>query len=111
MGDISDSHQKDLFAANTDEALVRLIADSVPALIAYYEVGTLQCRFANRRYAQYNGWTPQSVLGKTVREVIGEPAWKVIAPYVDQVIAGQTVKYRREQTLPEIGRASCRERV
>ena len=104
MSDFPDSSKADLFAAITGEALMRLIADSVPALIAYYDVGTLRCRFANRRYAEYNGWTPQSMLGKTVREAIGEPAWKVIAPYVDQVIAGQAVKYRREQTLPDGGK-------
>ena len=82
-------------------SLLRLVADSVPALMAYYEVGTLCCRFANRRYAQYNGWTPQSILGKTVREAIGEAAWQHIAPYVDAVLAGQEVRYVREQTLPD----------
>ena len=82
------------------ESLLRLIADSVPALIAYYQTGTLKCQFANRRYAEYNGWTPQTILGKTVREAIGEPAWKVIEPQVKLVVAGETVKYVREQALP-----------
>ena len=91
----------DRFAASGGETLLRLVADSVPALIAYYELGNLQCRFANQRYAQYNGWTPQGILGKTVREVIGEPAWAAIEPYVRQVIGGQPVKYQREQTLPD----------
>ena len=91
----------DRFAASGGETLLRLVADSVPALIAYYELGSLQCRFANQRYAQYNGWTPQGILGKTVREVIGEPAWAAIEPYVRQVIGGQPVKYQREQTLPD----------
>lgn len=82
------------------DSLLRLIADSVPALIAYYEIGSLRCQFANRRYAEYNGWTPQSILGKTVREAIGEAAWRVIEPQVRQVVAGQTVNYVRPQVLP-----------
>ncbi len=83
-----------------NDSLLRLIADSVPALIAYYEVGSLRCQFANRRYAEYNGWTPQTILGKTVREAIGEAAWRVIEPQVKQVVAGQTVSYVRPQVLP-----------
>ena len=101
VDDASGDPPPDLFAASGGDALLRLVADSVPALIAYYAVGSLQCRFANQRYAQYNGWTPQSILGKTVREVVGEPAWAAIEPHVRQVIGGQPVKYRREQTLPD----------
>lgn len=91
----------DSVGADTPAALLRLVADAVPALMAYYEIGTLRCRFANRRYAQYNGWTPQNILGHTVREVIGEAAWQVIELHVQAVISGQTVKYVREQVLPD----------
>ena len=41
--------------AHQDDALLRLIADSVPSLMAYYELPRLQCRFANQGYAAYNG--------------------------------------------------------
>ena len=81
--------------------MLRVIADSVPALIAYYEADTQKCRFANRRYAEYNGWTPESILGKTVREAIGEVAWLAIAPFIEQATAGKATTYTREQTLPD----------
>ncbi len=85
----------------SQESMLRLVSDAVPALIAYYEISTLQCVFANLRYAQYNGWTPDSILGKTVREVVGEAAWAVIVPYVEQVQVGKACQYTREQTLPD----------
>jgi len=88
------------FPAEDGEALLRLIADSVPALIAYFEIGSLWCRFANRRYAAAYGWTPQTIMGRTVREVVGEAAWEQIAPHMERVRLGQTVRYRREQTQP-----------
>jgi diguanylate cyclase (GGDEF)-like protein/PAS domain S-box-containing protein len=80
--------------------MLRLIADSVPALIAYFEVEEQRCQFANRRYAEYNGWTPETIIGKTVREAIGETAWTAIRPYIDEVVQGRPCKYVREQTLP-----------
>lgn len=82
------------------ESMLRLIADAVPALIAYFEVEGHRCQFANRRYAEYNGWTPETIIGKTVREAIGESAWVMIQPYIEEVLQGRTSKYVREQTLP-----------
>lgn len=103
MSDMSNPAEPALPTGGSPESLLRLIADAVPALIAYYELPTLRCQFANQRYAEYNGWTSQSLLGKTVREVIGEAAWAVIGPHVDLVAGGQSVKYVREQTLPDGG--------
>lgn len=101
MSDPSESAGDNYGGVTPTESLLRLVADSVPALMAYYDIGTLRCQFANRRYAEYNGWTPQTILGKTVREAIGEAAWQVIESHVKAVTAGQTVKYVRNQTLPD----------
>lgn len=90
-----------LFAPGASEALLRLVADSVPAMIAYYEIGSLQCRFANLRYATNYGLAPQTILGLTVRQVVGEAAWEEVTPQVNIVLNGQAVRYRRELTLPD----------
>lgn len=87
--------------AVADESMLQLIANSLPALIAYFETGTHICRFANRRYAEYNGWTPETIIGRKVEEIIGERAWNLIQPHVMQAQQGRTVKYVREQTLPD----------
>ena len=82
------------------DALLRLVADSVPALLAYYEVPGLRCVFANQRYADYCGQTVEGLIGKTVREAIGEPAWQLILPYVDRALLGEAVQYTREHVEP-----------
>ena len=82
------------------EAQLRLIADSVPALIAYNDVKTMRCQFANRRYAEFNGWTVATILGKTVKEAIGDAAWDKIGAYVEQALAGKATTYTRDQVLP-----------
>src|SRR5205085_10073256 len=73
--------------------LLRLLADSVPALIAYYEAGKLTCRFANTRYAETFGWTRESIVGHTFAEVIGEEAARLIQPHVDRML---------QQNLPAV---------
>ena len=84
----------------SSDALLRLIADSVPALMAYYEVPGLRCLFANQGYAAYNGHTTESILGLTVQEAIGEKAWESIQPHVERSTRREHIKYMREQTLP-----------
>ncbi|WP_313074471.1 EAL domain-containing protein [Melaminivora sp.] len=90
------------FAAQsrTDDSLLRLLADSVPVLLAYFEASGLRCAFANRRYAQLAGHTTTSIIGHTVRELVGEAAWALIAPHVEQVLQGQTVHYVRDHVMP-----------
>jgi diguanylate cyclase (GGDEF)-like protein/PAS domain S-box-containing protein len=83
-----------------EDSLLRLVADNVPALIAYYEPKSLRCVFANKRYAESNGWSVDAIVGKTVREAIGEEAWRMIEPQVRRVLKGETVEYVRPLTLP-----------
>ncbi len=86
--------------SGSSDALLRLIADSVPALMAYYDLPGLRCQFANQGYAAYNGHSTESILGLTVQEAIGDKAWQAIQPHVDRCSHGERVKYTREQTLP-----------
>jgi PAS domain S-box-containing protein len=57
--------------------------------------------FANQRYAESNGWTVDSIIGKTVREAIGEEAWRTIEPQVERAFKGEKVEYQRAMILPD----------
>jgi diguanylate cyclase (GGDEF)-like protein/PAS domain S-box-containing protein len=81
--------------ARAKERTIRLLADNVPALIAYYDGATLECRFANSAYARTWGYTVDSILGKTVREVIGEAGYAQISPHIQRVLLGETAVYER----------------
>ncbi|ART50709.1 GGDEF domain-containing protein [Acidovorax carolinensis] len=84
----------------SSDALLRLIADSVPALMAYFDLPGLRCQFANQGYAAYNGHSVASIVGLTVQEAIGNKAWLAIQPYIERSTRGEHVKYMREQTIP-----------
>ena len=89
------------YAAHEIEHLFATLVDHVPALIAYYDTGTLQCRFANRAYAASTGHTVQSIVGKPLIEVIGAKAYALIAPHVARVVRGEKVQYERALVLPD----------
>lgn len=79
---------------------LRLLADNLPALIAYFTVENLSCRFANKAYANTYGFDTESIVGKSVPDVIGAEAYAAIRPYIDRLIGGETVSYERELLLP-----------
>ncbi len=82
---------------DSNESLPRLMADASTSLMAYYTVPGLECRFANQLYVQYYGWDAHSILGKSLRDIVGESAWAVITPHVEQVRTGHDARYAREQ--------------
>jgi len=85
LHDVTSLRESELRAREL-AARIDLLAENVPALIAYYEAGTFHCKYANSRYAKTFGWDRSSVLGHTVAEVIGEDAARQIQPQVDTVM-------------------------
>src|SRR4051812_20897307 len=73
-----------------------LLADSVPALIAYYEKSRLSCVYANQQYARAFGYDPVSIIGRTFAEVVGAQAAAEIQPHVDRLLRdGELAAYER----------------
>ena len=78
----------------------RVLCNTVPVAIAYYERDGLVCRYANLGYAEMFGHSEASVLGLSVAEIIGEEAAAAIRPQVEKVIRdGISASYERR--LPD----------
>ena len=78
-------------------AQMRLMMNTVPVAIAYYEAECRTCRTANRRYAEMFGFDEDNIVGRTLASVIGDDAAALIEPYRHRVIEQQTAAaYERE---------------
>ena len=93
--DITEQRTAELKALGKEQE-IRMLADNVPVLIAYFDAKDLRCRFANKAYANMWGWTEESILGRTVEEVIGPEGYREIAPHIERVTRGETVIYERK---------------
>jgi diguanylate cyclase (GGDEF)-like protein/PAS domain S-box-containing protein len=79
-----------------------LLADNVPALIAYYEKSRLSCVYANQQYARRFGLDPVSIIGRTFAEVVGAQAAAEIQPHVDRLLSrNEAAAYERKMTAPD----------
>jgi PAS domain S-box-containing protein len=71
---------------------LQTVADNVPSLVSYVDANN-RYRFANASYERWFGCTREAILGSTVREVIGEEAWRGSEHYVSAALGGASVHF------------------
>jgi PAS domain S-box-containing protein len=84
-------------ALRESEEEMRLITDSMPALISYVDAEGYY-RFANRAYEEWFGGGGKGVVGRHAREVLGEDIFTTLLPYMERVVRGESVAYERKVT-------------
>jgi PAS domain S-box-containing protein len=80
-----------------------LVINTAPIFIAHAD---RQCRyrFVNRAYAERFGLTPDQVVGKHFRDVLGEQSFNAVQSEIVRVLSGETVEFEVEVELPQLGR-------
>jgi diguanylate cyclase (GGDEF)-like protein/PAS domain S-box-containing protein len=81
-----------------DAAQLRLIADNMPAMSSAYDE-KLHCLFANRRFAEFFGFTTAGIVGQHLRGIIGEAPYKEVRPHFERVLNGHRATYSRTRVL------------
>ena len=81
-------------ALHDSVAQLRLFAENVPALTVSWDEN-LRCRFANKAFTEYFGLGAGNIVGKHVRELLGEAVYREIEGYFAQVLQGRPVTYQR----------------
>jgi len=106
---LSESEAKfDRFVESNEEVLrrreteFRSITDTLPVLISFVD-SQQRYRFNNRAYEQWFGQPATEVSGKYLWEVLGESAYQVIRPYVEQVLTGVQVSFETEIPYKNLG--------
>lgn len=76
------------------ERRLQRIADSIPALIGYWNT-ELHCEFANDAYRAYSGLTTEQMIGKHFREVLGDRLFAMNSPHAYAALAGEPQRFQR----------------
>jgi diguanylate cyclase (GGDEF)-like protein/PAS domain S-box-containing protein len=77
---------------------LRLFADNVPAMTVSWDEN-LHCLFANKRYAEFFGIPIENILGRHVREILGDAVYREIEGYFTQMLQGHPVTYERTHRM------------
>lgn len=80
------------------EGRLRRIANHVPVLITQFDRHQ-RIVFANEQVRRLYGIAPDEVMGKTVADVRGADAGLHLQPYIDRVMAGETVRFESRSEI------------
>jgi PAS domain S-box-containing protein len=87
------SHQSDLRRTPIEE--LEVIFDNVPALMSYIDAGEVYRR-VNRAYEEFFSMSREEIVGKTVREMLGDEQYITSKPYIDRALAGERLCFDRQ---------------
>ena len=119
IGELGDAFHALMAAREADRVRLResekrayVIADNMPALIGYINREE-RYEFANAAYLQLVGADPAQMIGRTVREVLGETNYGMIAARMHAAMAGERQHFDQQFSgsgrhymidyLPEVG--------
>lgn len=71
------------------------ITNSLPVLIAYININEHHL-FANKIYASTFGLSTESIIGKSIEEILGGDIYKKISKYISHSLLGEQVKFDME---------------
>src|SRR5215471_20576168 len=98
----ASSNNESKGAAGESERFLRLVADQSPVLVAYIGADRTY-KFVNKPYAERFGLRQQDLVGRTIRDVLGEEVYASVEPYVDAALRGERVEFERELAYGEVG--------
>lgn len=94
-----EANQRITTALRRSEENLRLITDTVPALIGYFDNQEIY-QYVNKGYAEWFGCTKEEVLGRTIRAVTGDEVYTDISRHVHQALQGNSVSYEYAMRHP-----------
>ncbi len=81
-------------AQRRSERRTRAIANSIPAMIGYWN-RDLRCEFANNAYRLWFNVDPEKMIGMTMQEVLGEALFRKNEPHVCMALEGHEQQFER----------------
>ncbi len=87
-------------ALRQSEEQLRLIANNMPALIAYVDRHQ-RYRFNNQVYEYWLGQSPEDIYGLAIKQVMGAAYYQTIRGHIETALAGEEVTYESELTFKD----------
>jgi PAS domain S-box-containing protein len=91
--DISDLKRTEQ-ALRDSEKQTRLITDSIPALVAYVDLDR-RYQFVNRAYEEWFGLKAEEIVGRKVRDLVGDESYQSTQNEMQKVLSGEEVAFER----------------
>lgn len=95
LANLRSSYEKQ---AATQASILNAIVDQIPASLAILDQD-LRYRLVNKVFERWRQAPRESVIGKTITEIMGDDEFQRSKPWLDRALKGETVSY--EKSYPE----------
>ena len=105
VGSVIDITERKLteLAARRGQEQLEILSNTVPALISY--VGPDRCYVTcNAEYSKWFGLSHEEIVGRPMRDVLGDDAWRVVGPHIEKAFTGEPSEYEAEVNYRHGGR-------
>jgi PAS domain S-box-containing protein len=96
--DVTDRRRAEETRRRADD-LIRTVTDAIPSLISFVNREGRYV-FVNAAYEGWRGQRREEIVGRRLREVIGDAGWGAIKPHVERALAGETVRFETRIMYP-----------
>lgn len=79
------------------EAFLTITLNSLPVLVSFVD-RSLIYRYVNKTYEKFFNTVSDSVIGKSVQELLGQEAYEILLPYIESALKGEVQKF--ENRIP-----------
>jgi len=86
-------------ALQLSERKFRKIVNTLPQFVAYVDTNYIY-RLVNNTYLDYFGLKEKEIVGKHIKEVIGQSSFEKSRPHLERVLAGEQVHYQEHFEYP-----------
>ncbi len=100
--DITEQARVEMVLAER-EKFIRVVTGLLPANVAYFDRDE-RYRFVNDTYRAWFGVEPQSLIGKSAREFMGQKAYAAVSPALQRAFAGEPSEIEMDILHPQGGR-------
>ncbi|MFN0305778.1 MAG: PAS domain S-box protein, partial [Burkholderiales bacterium] len=86
-------------SAELESVELRRLLDILPVMVTCTD-GNQRYRYVNEAYQNLIGLPSKSIIGRTIREVIGEEAYSMAGPAIEAALTGEERIFERTHRLP-----------
>ena len=95
---LAEALQEREAALRTSERRLRLVMDSLPALVSHIDTDE-RYLYASEHFRRIGAGDPDAMIGRTMREERGEELYAQLAPYVAKALRGEALQFETSRLL------------
>lgn len=88
-------------ALRQSESLLRLVADNLPAFVAFVSLPEMRYQFVNRQYSASFQRPWEQIIGQPVSSLLSKENFEFALPYIERVQKGEMCSYENSFVLAE----------